>query len=70
MAIAYRRGRGRAVKPPELVFLSAIAILSLLALYSLGTSYAGYGTGREQQLALRALQEPDQEVGVVRLCAV
>lgn len=63
MAIAYRRGRP--VRPPEVVFVSAIAILSLLALYSLGKSYVGYETGREQVLALRALQEPDQEVGAV-----
>lgn len=53
------------MKPPEVAFVSAIAILSLLALYSLGKSYVGYETGREQVLALRALQEPDQEVGAV-----
>ena len=55
--------RRRPVKRTELVFLSTIAIVSLLALYSLGKSYVGYEAGKEQSLALRTLQEPDQEVG-------
>ncbi|KAK5948643.1 hypothetical protein OHC33_010245 [Knufia fluminis] len=63
MATAYRRGRP--VKPPELIFLSTIAIVSLLALYSFGKSYTRYETGKEQVLALRALEEPDQECRLV-----
>ncbi len=58
MATAHRRP----VKPPELVFLSTIAIVSLLALYSLGQSYAGFVAGEQPPLALRGLEEPDQEV--------
>jgi len=65
MATPSRRGR-RPVKRTELVFLSTIAIVSLLALYSLEKSYTGYEAGKEQTLALRALQQPDQEVGNVR----
>jgi len=62
MATAHRRGRP--VKPPELVFLSTIAVVSLLALYSVGKSYSGYETEKGPLLALRHLQEPDLEVGM------
>ena len=68
MATAYRRGRP--VKPPELIFLSTIAIVSLLALYRVGSNYIGYETGKEHLLASRTLQESDIEVGTVRLLGV
>lgn len=63
MATAYRR-RNRPVRPPEIAFISTIAVVSLFTLYSYAKNHVGYEyhDATRAALALRALEEPDQEV--------
>lgn len=61
MATAYRR---RPVRPPEIAFVTTIAVVSLFTLYNFGKNHVGYEyhDATQAALALRALEEPDQEV--------
>lgn len=63
MASAYQR-RNRPVRPPEIAFLTTVAVVSLFTLYSFGKNHVGYEyhDASRAALALRALEEPDQEV--------
>lgn len=63
MAIAYRR-RTRPARPPEIAFLTTIAVVSLFTLYSFGKDHVGYEyhDATRAALTLRSLQQPDKEV--------
>lgn len=68
MATTYRRRRDRPVRPPEIAFVSTIAVVSLFTLYNYAKSHVGYEyhDATNAALALRALEAPDQEVSGCR----
>lgn len=67
MDSVYRR-RTRPVRPPEIAFITTIAVVSLFTLYSFVRNHDGYAyhDATEAARALRALEEPDQEVRASR----